>query len=260
MTSADRFDASIDHWLHLMTEPWNRLRYTLYRHNLARHMTGEALSVLDIGGGNGGDSIPLALQGHQVALVDYSQKMLDEAIKQAREQGVEDQISVHHTTLKSLPTIFPEAAFDVVLCHNVIQYVDDMPQAIKIISELTRNAGIISIISTNRYSETLQAATLRMDLDEALSKLDVTNTHSLVFDTPVNYYSAQEVIDVLTAAGCELLGHYGVRCVMDYIHDNDAKGDPEFYQKLERLELAMSDKYPYYLTARFFQIITHRRL
>ena len=30
---------------------------------------------------------------------------------------------------------------------------------------------------------------------------------------------------------------------------------PDFYAKLEQLEFALSDQYPYYLIARFFQLI-----
>lgn len=258
MTSASNFDKGIDNWLQALNEPWNRLRYKVYSANLARHMKPGSLQILDVGGGSGSDAIPLALQGHRVTLVDYSEKMLNEAIRQAQIHGVEDRITFHHAEVKALPHLFSTPLFDVVLCHNVIQYITDMPDVLKIITQPLKQAGIISIISINRYSESLQAATLRRDLDEAYSKLDVRETYTPVFDTPVKRFSGEEVIQALTEAGSELLGHYGVRCVMDYIHGNELKDDPAFYSKLERLELAMSDKYPYYLLARFFQIVAQK--
>jgi hypothetical protein len=45
---------------------------------------------------------------------------------------------------------------------------------------------------------------------------------------------------------------------MDYMYDNERKYDDEFYRKLEQLELALTDRYPYYLLARFFQIIARK--
>ena len=54
-------------------------------------------------------------------------------------------------------------------------------------------------------------------------------------------------------AGCSVMGRYGVRCVNDYILDNNLKYDPGFFARLERLELALTDRYPYYLLGRFFQ-------
>lgn len=54
------------------------------------------------------------------------------------------------------------------------------------------------------------------------------------------------------------MGEYGVRYVCDYIPNNDIKRDPSFFSELERLELAMSDRYPYYLLARLFQIIARK--
>ena len=73
-------------------------------------------------------------------------------------------------------------------------------------------------------------------------------------------YAADDMRQPLEDAGCSPVGQYGVRCVCDYIPDNDIKGDPTFFAQLERLEYAMSDRYPYYLLARFFQIIARKAL
>ena len=51
------------------------------------------------------------------------------------------------------------------------------------------------------------------------------------------------------------LWDYGIRCVNDYIRDNDLKQDPTFFAQLEQLELAMSGVFPYYLFARLVQVV-----
>ncbi len=50
----------------------------------------------------------------------------------------------------------------------------------------------------------------------------------------------------------------GLRCVCDYIPDNDIKNDPAFFAQLERLEYALRDKYPYNLLARYCQVIAQK--
>ena len=41
--------------------------------------------------------------------------------------------------------------------------------------------------------------------------------------------------------------------------DNERKADPILYKKLERLELALSGRYPYNLLGRYFQIVAQKQ-
>jgi S-adenosylmethionine-dependent methyltransferase len=258
MTTSDKFDESITKWLSSLDEPWNRLRYTVFRHNLRRHLPDGPLRVLDAGGGSGSDAIPLALDGHHVTLVDFSGQMLEEARRSAEGSGVADRVALYHADLFELPGLFPQPDFDVVLCHNVVQYVEDMPGAVKAVCAPLRPGGIVSVININRYSDALQAALLRLDLEEALEHIGLTEAYTPLFGTTLKRYAGEEMVAPLEAAGCTLLGHYGVRCVNDYIQNNTLKFDPDFYARLEKLETALSDQYPYYLIARFFQLIARK--
>lgn len=58
--------------------------------------------------------------------------------------------------------------------------------------------------------------------------------------------------------GCILLGHFGLRCIVDYLTDNESKFDPTYFAELEKLAYAMTDQCPYYLLARMFQIIAQK--
>ncbi|MAS36358.1 MAG: SAM-dependent methyltransferase [Anaerolineaceae bacterium] len=255
MTSADKFDANMAQWLSSLDQPWNRLRYSVFQANLKRHLPGHALRVLDAGGGSGSDAIPLAQQGHHVTLADFSGAMLDEARSQAKALDVAERMQFVQADLLELPAHFLEPVFDVVLCHNVLQYLDDAQAGMHAICGPLKPDGIVSVININRYSDLLQAALLRHDLSEALANLDTHESFTPLFDTPLRHYAGEELIPVLEAAGCTLLGHYGVRCINDYITDNALKTDPTFYARLEALEMTLSDRYPYYLMARFFQLI-----
>ena len=51
--------------------------------------------ILDVGAGQGQLALALAEQGHQVTLTDLSQDMLDMALEDAKERGVDTQIQCH---------------------------------------------------------------------------------------------------------------------------------------------------------------------
>jgi S-adenosylmethionine-dependent methyltransferase len=97
----------------------------LVQANLAKHLRPGELHVLDAGGGNGFDSIPLAQQGHRVEIVDYSKEMLAEARHAAALSQAQEQVTVHQADLRDVLHLFPGVQFDMVLCHNVIQYLED---------------------------------------------------------------------------------------------------------------------------------------
>ncbi|MFI8521662.1 hypothetical protein ACIGEZ_28180 [Streptomyces sp. NPDC085481] len=71
-TSA-QFDTAVAAWQDWQEAPWGRLRYAVAEANLARHLDGlgaRPLRVLDLGGGDGGDALRLAVRGHHVTIVD----------------------------------------------------------------------------------------------------------------------------------------------------------------------------------------------
>jgi S-adenosylmethionine-dependent methyltransferase len=132
-----------------------------------------------------------------------------------------------------------------------------MTAALGAIGHALLPGGLLSVICVNRYSEAYREALQQHDPGAALEKLDTGAIFSGVFKTEVRAYTAEEVSRALGELGCALLAHYGIRCVYDYI-PNDLKNDAAFLAELERLEHAMSGRYPYYLLARFFQLIVRK--
>ena len=61
--------------------------------------------------------------------------------------------------------------------------------------------------------------------------------------------------ELLEHAGLIHEANYGIRCMIDYWGDNEQKCDPAIFQQLEALEFALTDRHPYKLLARHFQVI-----
>jgi S-adenosylmethionine-dependent methyltransferase len=260
MVDADTFDNGFSLFKEQQAAPWNNLRYNISMAKLKRHMGSSGLMILDAGGGNGVEAIALAQQGNRVTLLDYSAEMLTEARNQAANKEVGEQMEFHQGDILSIPQLFPQPLFDLVLCHNVLQYVPDTQIALQAVCHAVKPGGLLSVIAINRYSQAYRLALHDLDMQTAYSALDEKVAVSQVFDAPMQMYSAEDLRILLQGIGCSIEGEYGLRCVNDYIANDEPKHDPAFYEELEKLELAMSDRFPYYLIARFFQLVARKHL
>lgn len=257
-TTSATFDDRIAQWTQEQQQPWGKLKYKLTQSNLAKHLPAGRLRVLDAGGGNGFDSIPLAEHGHRVDIVDYSREMLAEAEKRIAQANAQDRVAIHTASLSEIRHLFEDRTFDLVLCHNVVQYVDDVPALLKDLIAVLKTGGLISVLSVNRYSLPYHAAFMKGDLADAFSKLDARSAGTYLFDTTMTTFSAEEVKAILMDAGCEIERDYGIRCMCDYWGDTERKTQPGVFEQIEQLEFALTDMHPYKLLARYFQIIARK--
>lgn len=257
-TSNDPFTRYIERWKAEQAQPWTQLKYRLVAANLDAHLPPGSLRILDAGGGNGVEALRLAQAGHAVTLVDASAAMLADAHDAAEDLGLSARLRLLHHDLQELHMLFPAAEFDVVLCHNVLQYVPDVGLLLDGLAAALRPGGLLSLVSVNRYSAPYQAAFLHHDLERALASLDQQTHHGQLFDTAMTLTTAEEVGALLSARGFEPIHHYGVRCLCDYWGDNAEKQQPAVMAQLERLERRLSAAHPYKHLARYYQLVAQR--
>lgn len=254
-TPVAAFDNHLADWKANQTQPWMRLRYELAQAYLARHMPASATRILDVGGGNGVESLPLAEAGHDVTILDYSTAMLDDARQSAQALGIADHVNLVHGSLDTLLAHVPAHSFDLVLCHNVLQYVDAPAKHVATIANCLAPNGMLSIINPNPAAEAMRLACQQYDLAGAAAALSASSQFAPTFGVSVHRYSELEVKDWLAKAGLSVVAEYGIRCVCDYLADNDRKYDETFFAQLRSLELAMGAQEPYIAIARFMHLI-----
>ena len=251
------FDAHVEAWKREMARPWNRLRLNVEIANLRRHVDHSVFTILDAGGGNGYASIPFAQDGCRVVVADYSEAMVADGRKLVTELGLDHRVSFVLTPLESLSSVVHDREFDVVLCHNVLQYVESMPHVMREILKPLKAQGVVSIVCLNRYSTAYHQAFIWDDLQAAQAAIGVSET-STMFGAAARALAVDEIVEVLEAQGCAILADYGLRCMIDYWGDNERKAEPDTLAQLEELELALSPEYPYKLLARYFQVIAQK--
>ncbi|MFF8644068.1 class I SAM-dependent methyltransferase [Streptomyces sp. NPDC015345] len=259
--ATEKFDTAMAKWQEWQDAPWGRLRYAIAEANLLRHLSGDGppLRILDLAGGDGGDAVRLAARGHRVTVVDHAPAMLAAASERAVAAGLAELITCVHADVTALPPDLAEGEFDVVLCHNLLQYVDDVPGTLAAALAPLRRGGLFSVMAINRHSAALTAAVREMDPAAALAALDTDRARTQTFDMALRLHTAEEITPVLRTLGCEDVRHYGIRGFCDYITDDARKYDPAFYARLAQLEFATTDRPPYMHTARLFQLTARKR-
>jgi S-adenosylmethionine-dependent methyltransferase len=115
-----------------------------------------ALDVVDVGGGTGGLAVPLATLGHNVTVVDPSPDALAAAQRRAAEVSV--SLSVVQGEAASVAELIGLATADLVICHNVLEYVDSPADAMTGIAGVLRPSGVVSVLAANAVAAVLHHA------------------------------------------------------------------------------------------------------
>lgn len=257
-TVAQAFNQGMDVWQENQEAPWGKLRYRMVLANLASHLTKPNQTILDVGGGNGVETILLAQQGHHVTLVDFSSEMLKAARSEIERLNLSSQVTLQQADVVALPQLFGKERFDAVLFHNVLQYVPDADAALRAIHAVLRADGFLSLGIINPYSEVLGPALRELDLATALENIGTKVKKPNIFGLSHPLYTLEELELILNRCGFRLQTYYGVRSLCDYIADNERKTDPVFFSQLEALEMAVRDKVPFKLIARFWHLIADK--
>ena len=120
-----------------------------------------ALDIVDVGAGTGGFAVSMASLGHRVTVVDPSPDALAAARWRAAEAGVTlTEVQGEATDLPALvgePGVGDGGA-DLVICHNVLEYVDSPSAALAAVARVLRPGGTVSVLAANTVAAVLQRA------------------------------------------------------------------------------------------------------
>lgn len=117
--------------------------------------TGAPVAVLDLGGGTGTLAVPLAQQGHHVTVVDPSADALAALARRAREGGIEGSVVGIQGDSDTLAASIGEQRFDLVCCHETLEFVDSPAQTLAAIAVVLSPGGVLSLVLVGRLAEAL---------------------------------------------------------------------------------------------------------
>jgi phosphoribosylformimino-5-aminoimidazole carboxamide ribotide isomerase len=253
------FESALPQWKEEQQSLKAHIRYELSMQNLFDHLPQrEPMRTLDAGGGNGIDSLRLARMNYPIDLVDTSTSMLHDLHETMQKNATGISITTHSFDIREIHKKFAANSFDLLLCHNVIQYSDDWEELLDSMLAPLANGGYFSLITRNKHAVPYDAAIDDYELDELPALLDEPHGKSGVFDADISFFTTQFLSRWLESRGLRIVADYGVFCLYNHYSVVARYDQLSPTDKLETLERHLGKQSPYKDTARYIQIIAQK--
>jgi S-adenosylmethionine-dependent methyltransferase len=250
-----------DPWAYVdyLETPLGRLRSELAWRNLEPHLPRPGAApprALDLGAGTGEMALRLAATGFSVTLVDGSPRMLERAVHVAAARGLSHRIACRTLDLDggNLAGDLEVGAYDLVLCHHVLEYVASPEALLRTAHAALAPSGRLSLVIRNRVGEVVKRLLRGEDPDAALGLLASRRAREDLYGVQLRLLDPGEVRAIARAAGLHVLAERGVRVVADHLPGRASGGDEPFDRWLQ-LELRLGESPELLAIARYVQFI-----
>jgi S-adenosylmethionine-dependent methyltransferase len=234
------------------------VRTYVMHHQLLEHLPAAPATVLDVGGGAGHQSFPLAQAGYDVTLLDSSSAMLDKA--QQRLERMPGEVQRRVTLLQADGENADEAVkgrrFAAVLCHGVLGYLEQPEPLVDQLCRCAAADGIVSIMAGNAKTMAVRPA-LERRWEDALAAFDAKDEIG-VLGVPTRAHTVEELSELVRSGGVEPLRWYGVWLFVDWLEFSGTKLDPSDSKQVAAtaaVELEAGRRDPYRQLSRIFHLV-----
>ena len=206
-----------------------------------------ALDIVDVGGGTGGLAVPFAALGHNVTVVDPSPDALAAAQRRAAEAGA--RLTSVQGEAASLDSLVGPA--DLVICHNVLEYVDEPAAAMSAIARVLRPSATVSVLASNAVAAVLHRALAGRFAEARVLLADAAASTPRRFTLP-------ELTALLEQAGLQAGEAHGLRILTGLVPGALLDGDAAATEALRALEEAAASTPPLRDIAAQLHVLGHR--
>lgn len=203
----------------------------------------EGKKILDFGSGEGITANHFA-EKNDVTAIEPSKEMLSNAWKDYEYTQIVGDVNAL--------SAFKNETFDMIICHNVLEYIDDKAAGVKALARVLKKDGIISIVKHNRAGRVMQMAVLLDDFEKANEILDGKDSTASKFGT-IRYYEDNDITKwepQITVS--DILG---IRTFWDLQQNQQKHGDEAWQEKMLQLELRVSQMQEYKNIAFFHHLL-----
>ncbi|HEX7160235.1 MAG TPA: methyltransferase [Trebonia sp.] len=234
------------------------VRTYVMHQQLLEHLPPPPASVLDVGGGAGHQSFPLAQAGYDVTVLDSSPAMLDKA--RERLARLPEEVQRRVTFVQADGENADEAAggqrFAAALCHGVLGYLEDPEPMVTQLCRCVADGGVVSIMTGNAKVGAVRPA-LERRWEDALASFDA-RTEIGVLGVQGRADTVEELSELISGRGVEPLRWYGVWLFVDWLEFSGAELDPTDAKQVAAtaaVELEASRRDPYRQLSRVFHLV-----
>lgn len=204
--------------------------------------------VLDFGSGNGLTANHFAVDNEVVA-IEPNVKMLPDRIADNRYQQIQGSLNELEK--------FQKETFDVILCHNVLEYAEKREEIVKEFSRILKKNGVLSILKHNRAGRIMQMVVLLNNFAHANELLSGKDGTAQQFGT-IRYY---DDADLLPWSGLtfEIEKISGIRTFWCLQQNQEIQKDPLWQKQMLEIEQRVSDLEEYKAIAFFHHLILRKK-
>lgn len=218
--------SSIEDYRKLIEKPWGRMFYDMLYKQLDLR-DDKRLNILDFGAGFCVTANHYA-KYHNVTAVEPSNDMLSKRLK-------ENDYALINGSVKTLKNM-PDNSFDLVICHNVLEYVPDRKMVIKELSRVLKQNGQLSIIKHNLTGRIFAYAVFGDNPKSALELLNNSSDENSMFGNR-DTYSNENLIDCCSDYDLNANNVYGIRTFFALSSNDDIKHTDKWYNNMLELEM-----------------------
>jgi S-adenosylmethionine-dependent methyltransferase len=231
--------------------------YVMHQHLLA-HLPAPPGPVLDVGGGAGHQSLPLAQAGYDVTILDSSPAMLEKARQRIEQLPPADRqrVVLVEGDGADADTAVHGGRFAAVLCHGVLGYLEDAEPVVDQLCRCAAPGGIVSIMTGNAKAGAVRPA-LERRWEDALASFDA-RTEIGVLGVPGRADTVEELSGLLQSRAVEPQAWYGVWLFVDWLEFSGVEldpGDSAEVAAIAAVELEASRRDPYRQLSRVFHLV-----
>lgn len=233
------------------------VRARLISEHLRPHLPGAPAEIVDVGGGAGHQAIPLARDGYRVTIVEPSAGMLEQAEERLSTESddVRDRVTLVNAPGQDAVAATGGARFAAVLCHAVVQYVDEPAPLLQALADLAEPGAVVSVVAKNQLAMPLPHV-MEGEWAEALAAFD-EDRMVCGLGLPTRSDTVAELSDQLAARGVRPVEWFGIAFFTDWWMPR--RPASEVSDELLAVELEASRRDPYRQLGRMFHLVGQRQ-
>ena len=205
-------------------------------------------SILDFGSGEGVTANHFA-ENNNVVAIEPSEDMLVNRWADFEYKQIQGDV----TKLSD----FDDNTFDMIICHNVLEYIEDKKSVLDELHRVLKPQGVLSIVKHNRAGRVMQMAVLLDELEKANELLDGKNSTASKFGA-IRYYEDEMISE--WSPGLTIKDCFGIRTFWDLQQNQEKHNSEEWQNRMMQLEMRVSQMDEYRKIAFFHHLLVSKEV
>lgn len=146
----------------------------------------------------------------------------------------------------------PSNSFDMILCHNVLEYAPDREEIVKEFCRVLKPDGKLSVVKHNRAGRVMQMVVLLNEFERADNLLSGKDDVASKYGS-IRYFEDLDITRWCTDFSIQKV--YGIRTFWDLQQNQESHIDPQWQEKMIAIEQRVSEIDAYRNIAFFHHLI-----